>query len=47
VTIEADNGKMFFADAGLGILVVTTEREVNVGLVRLEMRNAISHLSLD
>jgi hypothetical protein len=46
VTIEADNAKLFFADAGLGILVVTTEREVNVGLIRLEMKNAISKLSL-
>ena len=45
VTIEADNGKLFFADAGLGILVVTTEREVNVGLVRLEMKNAINQLA--
>lgn len=45
VTIEADNGKLFFADAGLGILVVTTEREVNVGLVRLEMKNAIHQLA--
>ncbi len=46
VTIEADNAKLFFADAGLGILVVTTEQEVNVGLIRLEMKNAISKLAL-
>ncbi|HOP07347.1 MAG TPA: roadblock/LC7 domain-containing protein [candidate division Zixibacteria bacterium] len=44
VTIEAENGKLFFGDAGLGILVVTTEKEVNIGLVRLEMKNAISKL---
>lgn len=44
VTIEADNGKLFFADAGKGILVVTTEKQVNIGLVRLEMKNAISKL---
>lgn len=46
VTIEADNGKLFFGDAGLGILVVTTEKEVNIGLVRLEMKNAISKLKI-
>lgn len=46
VTIEAENAKLFFADAGLGILVVTTEQEVNIGLIRLEMKNAISKLSV-
>jgi len=46
VTIEAENAKLFFADAGLGILVVTTEQEVNIGLIRLEMKNAISKLCL-
>ena len=44
VTIEADEGKMFFSDAGMGILVVTTARDVNVGLIRLEIKNAISKL---
>ena len=44
VTIEADNGKLFFADAGKGILVVTTEKQVNIGLIRLEMKNAIGKL---
>lgn len=46
VTIEADDTKLFFADAGLGLLVVTTMSEVNVGLIRLEMKNAISQLKL-
>lgn len=46
VTIEAENAKLFFSDAGLGILVVTTQKDVNVGLVRLEIRNAISKLRL-
>ncbi len=46
VTIEADNGKLFFVDAGLGILVVTTESLVNIGLIRLEMKNAISKLGI-
>ena len=45
VTIEADNGKLFFSDAGMGILVVTTEKSVNLGLIRLEIKNAISRLA--
>jgi len=44
VTIEADDAKLFFSDAGLGILVVTAEKEVNIGLIRLEIKNAISRL---
>ena len=44
VTIESDNAKLFFADAGLGILVVTTEKQVNIGLIRLEIRNAVDRL---
>lgn len=46
VTIEADDAKMFFSDAGIGILVVTTQKEVNIGLVRLEIKNAISRLRM-
>ena len=44
VTIEAEDAKLFFSDAGLGILVVTAEKEVNIGLIRLEIKNAISRL---
>ena len=44
VTIEADNAKLFFSDAGPGILVVTTEKDINIGLVRLEIKHAISKL---
>ncbi len=44
VTIEADEGKMFFTDAEMGILVVTTAQEVNIGLVRLEIKNAVNRL---
>lgn len=44
VTIESEEAKLFFTDAGLGILVVTTEKEVNVGLIRLEIKNAIERL---
>ena len=47
VTIEADEGKLFFSDAGLGILVVTTEKSVNIGLIRLEIKNAISKLKVN
>jgi len=46
VTIEADDAKLFFSDAGLGILVVTAEKEVNIGLIRLEIKNAISRLKM-
>jgi predicted regulator of Ras-like GTPase activity (Roadblock/LC7/MglB family) len=45
VTIEAGSGKLFFSDAGIGILVVTAARDVNIGLIRLEIRNAISKMS--
>ncbi len=40
VTIEANKGKVFMADVGIGILVVTAEPQVNMGLVRLEIKNA-------
>ncbi len=46
VTIEAENAKLFFSDAGVGILVVTTEQNVNVGLIRLEIKNALNNLKL-
>ena len=46
VTIEADNGKLFFTDAGIGIIVVTTEADVNIGLIRLEIKNAIRRLKI-
>ena len=46
VTIEADSAKLFFTDAAVGILVVTTEKMVNIGLIRLEIRNAIDKLKL-
>jgi len=44
VTIEADAGKIFLSDAGVGILAVITEPNINVGLVRLEIKNAIAHI---
>jgi uncharacterized protein len=45
ITVEAEHGKLFLANAGVGILTVITDQEVNIGLVRLEMRNAISRIS--
>ena len=47
VTIEAENAKLFFTDAGMGILVVTTEKDVNIGLIRLEIKNAVEKLRTD
>ena len=44
ITVEAENRKMFLSNAGVGTLVVTTEPRVNIGLVRLEIRNAIVEL---
>jgi hypothetical protein len=44
VTIEAEQGKLFLTDVGFGILVVTTEPNVNVGLVRLEIKNTASKI---
>ena len=46
VTIEAEQGKLFFSDADIGILVVTTEKKVNIGLIRLEIKNAIGKLKI-
>lgn len=44
ITIEADGGNMFLAYAKPGILVVKTEEDVNIGLVRLEIKNALTNL---
>lgn len=40
ITIEAQKGKLFLTDVGRGVLVVTTEPQVNIGLVRLEIKEA-------
>ncbi len=47
VTIEATSGKLFFANADIGTLVVTAEKDVNIGLIRLEIKNAISKLGIN
>lgn len=44
MTVEAENGKLFLTDVGFGILVVTAEPNVNIGLIRLEIRNAASKM---
>jgi len=45
VTIEAESGKLFLAGGEVGILVVTAQREVNIGLIRLEIKNALSRMN--
>lgn len=47
VTIEATSGKLFFAQANIGTLVVTTSKDVNIGLIRLEIKNAVSKLGIN
>lgn len=44
MTIEAEQGKLFLTDVGFGILVVTAEPDVNIGLIRLEIKNAASKI---
>ncbi len=44
VTIEAEDAKLFFTQAEPGLLVVTTEKDVNIGLVRLEIKNTVKKL---
>jgi len=47
VTIEAEGAKLFFTDTPLGVLVVTAQKDVNIGLIRLEIKNAISQLGIN
>jgi len=44
ITIEGKEGKIFLNDAGVGILAVVTDPNVNVGMVRLEIKNTISRI---
>jgi predicted regulator of Ras-like GTPase activity (Roadblock/LC7/MglB family) len=46
ITVEAQKGKLFLADVGIGILAVTTEPQVNVGMVRLEIKTAAEKIKL-
>jgi len=41
---DADGGKMFLSDAGKGFLVVLTRDDINVGLIRLEMKAAAERI---
>jgi len=45
ITIEAEDGKLFLHDANIGILAVVTEPDVNIGMVRLEIKNAVSKIA--
>jgi len=45
ITVEADHGKLFLSDAGVGILTVIADKDVNIGLIRLEMKNAIAKIN--
>jgi len=45
ITIEASHGKLFFTDARIGVLVVTAESDVNIGLIRLEIKHAIENIN--
>jgi predicted regulator of Ras-like GTPase activity (Roadblock/LC7/MglB family) len=46
ITVEASKGKLFLMDVGIGILAVTTDPQVNVGLVRLEIKNAAEKIKI-
>jgi predicted regulator of Ras-like GTPase activity (Roadblock/LC7/MglB family) len=46
ITVEASGGKLFLTDVGIGILAVTTDPKVNVGLIRLEIKNAAEKVRL-
>jgi hypothetical protein len=45
VTSEFNEGKIFAAGAGKGVLCVITDREVNLGMVRMVMKKAAGELS--
>ncbi len=45
ITIEAAHGKLFFTDAKIGVMVVTVESDVNIGLIRLEIKQAIERIN--
>ena len=46
ITVEASKGKLFLSDVGIGILAVTTDPLVNVGMVRLEIKSAAEKIKL-
>lgn len=44
VTSEFDNGKIFAASCGKGVLCVITDADVNIGMIRLVMKKASNQL---
>lgn len=44
LTIETEGGNLFLTSSKPGILVVKTEEDVNIGLIRLEINNALNRL---
>jgi len=46
LTIEAGKGKLFITATPIGYLVVTTGDKINMGLIRLEIKNAISQIRI-
>jgi len=44
IMVEAEGGNLFLTSSRPGILVVKTEDDVNIGLVRLEIKNALNRL---
>jgi predicted regulator of Ras-like GTPase activity (Roadblock/LC7/MglB family) len=44
VTSEFDNGKIFAASCGKGVLCVITDSDVNIGMIRLVMKKASNQL---
>ncbi|MEM2135391.1 MAG: roadblock/LC7 domain-containing protein [Candidatus Freyarchaeota archaeon] len=44
VTSEFDNGKIFAASCGKGVLCVITDSDVNIGMIRLVMKKASTQL---
>lgn len=45
VTSEFDDGKIFAAGAGKGVLCVITDKEVNLGMIRMVMKKAATELA--
>jgi predicted regulator of Ras-like GTPase activity (Roadblock/LC7/MglB family) len=46
ITVEASKGKLFLTDVGIGILAVTAEPQVNVGMIRLEIKSAAEKIKI-
>lgn len=44
VTSEFNDGKIFAASCGQGVLCIITDKDVNIGMIRLVMKNASSEL---